>query len=104
MVEAGTETQNVFADRLAAVILDLMIALRGTLRCEFVRARAEASDEDIDPKVGQRQVRPCHGVEDLVLELQIRKANGVSKAAGGEVYANNFISRVVFVLVDRETA
>src|ERR1035438_5901178 len=104
MVEAKTVTQNVFADSLAAVILDLMIALRSALRREFVRARAEASNEDIDPEVGEWQIRPRHGVDDLVLELQIRKANGMGEASGVEIQAYDFISSVVFVVVDRETA
>ena len=69
----------------AAVILDLMVALRSALRRQLVRARAEAPEEDIDPEVGKWQARPRYGVDDLILELQIRKPDGMGEAAGVEI-------------------
>jgi len=51
--------------------------------------------------VGKGQAASGGDVRDLVLELQVRKANTVSKAASIEIQSYRMNARVVLVGIDR---
>src|SRR5579863_7425602 len=80
-----------------------MVGLRCALRRQVVWPSRKRSDSDTDREVGQRKICSSGCIRDLVLEFQIRKTDGVGEAAGVEIQTNNVVSRVVLVLVDRET-
>ncbi len=102
VVIAETKAQDVLSNHLAAVILDLVIALRRRLRSQQVRPHRKRSDVDRYRIVRERQSASAHRIQNPVLKLQVREADGVGDAAGVEVNASHVISRVVQVVVNLE--
>src|SRR5208283_283241 len=102
VVEAESVADDVLAEDLAAIILDLVVALRSTLGCQQVRAYGETPDVDAHRIVRKRKTGTAGGILNLVLELQVREADGVSETAGIEIQAHHFVPRVVLVLVHLE--
>ena len=100
MVEAKPIAEDVLAHDLAAVILDLMVALRSALRRQKIRPRGKRPDGNVGREISKRQVRSPHGVLDLVLEFQIREADGMREAPGIEIQTDHIVTRVVRVVVD----
>jgi len=58
VVPTNAEADDVLAENLAAIVLELVIALRSALRRQKIRAYGEASDVDADRIIGEGQTRP----------------------------------------------
>ena len=86
---------------LAAVVLDLAVALGCALGGQKVRAGCQAgcSHKDFRAYIGERQRRARCRIHDLILEFQIREPNGVGEAAGVEIDAHYMVAGNVEVVI-----
>ena len=108
MVVAHTETKDVVFERLAAVVLNLVIGLNGRLRGEKIGPRAEhilssceairiCSNCQLNARSWIEDTRTGHSVLDAVLKLGVAEADTVSECAGVEIDADQMPTCVVNV-------
>ncbi len=85
---------------LATVVLDLAVRLRSALRRQQVRSGEERPGTHFQPGAAERQAGVAQGrIHDLVLELQIRKADAVGKAPSVEVNPEHVLPGNIFVVI-----
>ena len=108
MIETAAIAENMRSNRLAAVVLDLMIRLIGLLGrektwsgAEDVGARGKASriaaDREFDARQWVVDTRSRSRVHDTVAELGVSKANAVCETAGAEVESGGIHRGMVHV-------
>src|SRR5947207_1356870 len=103
MVERDTIAQNMGVKDFTAIVLYFMVGLWRTLRRQEIGPDVQARSDPLDfhPGVSERQATSRGDVHDLILELQVRKANSVGKAAGVEVQSDGMNACVVLIAVHR---
>src|SRR5262249_11874262 len=99
VIPAGSKADDVLANNLAAVVLELVVALRRRLRCQQIGTYSERADVYADGVIGKWQIRASCLIDNLILEFQIREANRMAKRSATKVEAHDCVPRVIFVLV-----
>src|SRR5208282_2058133 len=79
VVVADAKADDMRAPHFAAVVLELVVALRRALRRQQVRSDGEGADVHANGVVGERSTCSAGSIDNLILELQVRETEGVGE-------------------------